>query len=109
MDFGLRKVGLSRQESGSFPYLNSHFRLTKVRVCSKGNNSCKGFSSKNVISKHYLVTVVTVVTIKYSHLNNYTIYYYIYTYIIIDLKENVRVKITVTTVTERLWSTIKGI
>jgi hypothetical protein len=83
--------------------------LTLLTFLSPFITTQKDFSSKNVISKHYLVTVVTVVTIKYTQLNNNTIYYYIYTYIIIDLKENVRAKITVTTVTERFWSTIKGI
>ena len=73
------------------------------------NDVCKNISKSDIIIKISFVTIVTVVTIKYSQLNNYTIYYYIYTYIIIDLKENVRAKITVTTVTERFWSTIKGI
>ena len=67
------------------------------------NDVCKNISKSDIIIK------ISFVTIKYTQLNNYTIYYYIYTYIIIDLKENVRAKITVTTVTERFWSTIKGI
>ena len=47
---------------------------------------CKNISKSDIIIKISFVTIVTVVTIKYSHINNSTIYYYIYTYIIIELK-----------------------
>ena len=47
------------------------------------NDVCKNISKSDIIIKISFVTVVTVVTIKYSHLNNSTIYYYIYVYICI--------------------------
>lgn len=84
-------------------------RQTSLTFLSPFITTQKNISKSDIIIKISFVTIVTVVTIKYSHINNSTIYYYIYTYIIIDLKENVRAKITVTTVTERFWSTIKGI
>ena len=45
------------------------------------NDVCKNISKSDIIIKISFVTIVTVVTIKYSHINNSTIYYYIYTYI----------------------------
>ena len=44
--FGLRKLGLSRQETRSLPYLNSHFSATKVYVFSQHIKCVKQFRYK---------------------------------------------------------------
>ena len=61
-NFKLRKLGLCLLQTLTLQYLNSHFGLSKVRVCSIANNLRKDFSKRLTITKNNPVTVVTFVT-----------------------------------------------